>query len=151
MSDIRKWIETLMLPDLSYCCDDKLIDDLMNKYHISDISSLYCINTINDIISTSEKDADRLKAFFAFLWSKSVILNVRIFLSALGFEKSILDKLISSEYDTLEKIRKVNYEELVDIGVKKCEAKDFVEQMVYLSDEIDFLLGNNMIRIWGGK
>ena len=79
------------------------------------------------------------------MWECSKKIRITDFLIGLGLNKQIVD-IICSKYSSLEEIRKVNYEELLSLGVEKNEAKEFIERMIYLSDEMDFLLNNGLIR-----
>lgn len=142
MNKVEIWINTIMN---SHCSDD-FAESLLNDYHIEDVSTLYCVNAVNDIIGSYNKTKD-VQLFFATLWEYSKNIHVDEFLIGLGFDKSLVDKIISSGYDTLEKIRKVNYEGLISIGVKEKDAGEFIEQMIYLSDEIELLLNNKLIKV----
>lgn len=141
---IKKWIETLVS---KFYYSEAVIDFLTNECHIERPSELYCVNNINKIIGDckKEKAAYNLKIFFAALWECSKKIRITDFLIGLGLNKQIVD-IICSKYTTLEEIRKVNYEELLSLGVEKNEAEEFIERMIYLSDEMDFLLNNGLIR-----
>lgn len=141
---IKKWIETLVS---KFYYSEAVIDFLTNECHIERPSELYCVNNINKIIGDckNEKAAYNLKIFFAALWEYSKKIRITDFLIGLGLNKQIVD-IICSKYSSLEEIRKVNYEELLSLGIEKNEAEEFIERMIYLSDEMDFLLNNGLIR-----
>ena len=142
---IKKWIETLIS---KFYYSEAVIDFFINECHIEYPSELYCINNINKIIGDCEKEkaAYNLKMFFAALWESSKKIQIIDFFVALGFKKEIIE-VLHLKYGTLEEIRKVNYEELLSLGVKKDEAEEFIKRMIYLSDEIDLLLNNGLIKI----
>lgn len=150
MNKIKTWTDTIIGP-CGFFFED-VIESLINEYHFENITDLYCINSANDIIRDYESkgSAENVQLFFAILWGRSKNIRLEEFLIGLGFNKFIVDKIKDSKYNALEKIRKVNYKELMNIGVKKEDAEEFVQQMIFLSDEIDSLLSNNLIGIWGG-
>ena len=142
MNRAEIWINTIM----NSHCSDNFVESLLNNYHIEDVSTLYCVNAVNDIIGSHNKTKDA-QLFFATLWECSKNIHIDEFLIGLGFDKSLVDKIINSGYDTLEKIRKVNYEGLISIGVKEKDAGKFLEQMICLSDEMELLLNNKLIKV----
>lgn len=153
MNRVKTWVNSV-LERCNYVYDCKLkkfAENLIDEFHIENISDLYCINVANNIIRKYEEKSDIKKAelFFATLWSASKCLWPKHFLIGLGFDKDLVNKIFNAGYDTIEKMVKVNYEDLVNIGVEEKEAKNFVEQMIYMSDEINFLLDNRMIIGWG--
>ena len=149
MSDVRNWVDVVMNGSEVYNWLKEFSDNMIDEYHIDSIIDFYCIYAVRSIIAKYEKkdDINSAQIFFSYLWSRSKNLKLEEFLIGLGFDKNLVNQIIFSEYNTLEKIRKVNYKELMDIGVKENEAKEFTEQMIYLSDEIDSLLHSGLIRI----
>lgn len=147
MKKVRNWIDSV-LPEY----DKTIVSELMANYHITDISELYCVNSVNKIISDFEADkarAEKVKLFFSLLWSSSRLMTLSDFLGGFGVNKKVVIKLMGSGCDTLEKIRQVNYGQLLKMGVEQGDAEAFIDDMVYLSDEMDAVLNTNMVRING--
>lgn len=139
--DIRKWVDSVMKDDVFYNKD--ILDYLINECHITEIADLYCINVMNEAIEKAMSDGLHLYAdvqlFFAFLMARTRTLAVALLLEGLGFDKTVSEKTIASGYDSINKIKKVNYEQLLNIGIEENKAKEFIETMVYSADLINIL------------
>ena len=138
--DIRKWVDSVMKDDVFYNKD--ILDYLIDECHITEIADLYCINVMNEVIEKAMSDehfyAD-VQLFFAFLMARTRTLRAISLLEGLGFDKTVSEKTIASGYDSINKIKKVNYEQLLNIGIEENKAKEFIETMVYSADLINIL------------
>lgn len=138
--DIRKWVNSVMKDDIFYNKD--ILDYLIDECHITEIADLYCINVMNEAIEKAMSDEHfytDVQLFFAFLMARTRTLRAISLLEGLGFDKTVSEKTIASGYDSINKIKKVNYEQLLNIGIEENKAKEFIETMIYSADLINIL------------
>ena len=143
---IRRWSYFLM--------GDAYLEEFLSylfgdcKIKISEIKDLYCNDTVSLIIESAPDGLrDVIKLFFSMLWAMSKCCTLEKLLSGLGFDLDLIRLLIKSGYDKLSKIKKVNYEQLIELGVSENEAKEFIEDMIYLSDEMEELFKTNRVSL----
>jgi len=130
-----------------------LMNFLVYDCGITEISDLYCNDVVSKVISKTTKKKATQTAF-ANLFASSK-LKLEDFVS--GFDipnigSKVVKLVIDSGFDTLEKLRKVKYNELVSIdGIGPERANFFIENMNLLSDMMDSVIETKRVVIIEGK
>lgn len=141
---IYKWIDTIGALGFG----DALLKYLIYDCHFESIRDFYCNDNVNYAIEHTSLKKNTQKAF-ADLWARSRNINLWDFVAGFdldGFGSRVIKTIVDAGYNTLEKLRKVNYEELIKIqGIGECRAKAFIMQMALVSDEMDAVLGTNRV------
>lgn len=142
---IFKWLESVGSEEF----DELMIDYLIDKCGMEEIVNYYC----NDMVSYAIENyscKDKIQMAFAELWALSRNISIKNFLFAFltNTELRVINNIVDAGFDTLEKLRKVNYEELLNIpSIKESEAKNFIEEFNYYSNEMNAVLNTNRINI----
>ena len=129
--------------------------DATRKYLFYDcgmknICDYYCNENVKNAISNTNKKKALQKAF-AELFAKSTNISLEDFMS--GFDiplwgSKIFKLVVDAGFNTIETIRKVKFEELLNInGIGDERAKTFCEYIPILEDEINSVLKTNRVRI----
>lgn len=143
---IYKWIDTVGALGFG----DSILNYLIFDCHMESIRDFYCNDNISYAIDNTNQKKNIQKAF-ADLWARSRNLNLWDFVAGFdlnGLGSRVIKVIVDAGYNTLEKLRKVNYEDLIKIqGIGEFRAKLFVEQMAYLTDEMDAVLATNRVSI----
>lgn len=131
---IAKWIDTVG----SLGFGGSAIEYLIYDCNIEHISDLYCNSIVaNAIEKCSFKK--RLSKAFADLWERSRNIDLCDFVSGFDIEgigSRVVKLIVDAGYDTLEALRQVNYEDIVQIqGFGESRANIFIEQIHLLEDE----------------
>ncbi len=141
---IYKWIDTIGALGFG----ESMLNYLIFDCHMESIRDFYCNDNVNYAIEHTNSKKNVQKAF-ADLWARSRNISLWDFVAGFdldGLGSRVIKTIVDAGYNTLEKLRKVNYEELVNIqGIGEHRAKLFVEQMAYLSDEMDAVLATNRV------
>jgi DNA ligase (NAD+) len=146
---LSKWLE--MTGAMGF--GPAIIDYLYYTVGINHIHQLYCENELKLALSATNKKKVIQKAF-AELWARNKI-KLEDFVS--GFDiptigSKVVKLMVDAGYDTLEKLRKVNYNSLIEIdGIGPERAKIFIEYMVELQDTMDAVLNTNRIVLLEGS
>lgn len=143
---IYKWIDTVGTLGFG----ESMLRYLIFDCHMESIRDFYCNDNIAYAIEHTNQKKNIQKAF-ADLWARSRNLNLWDFVAGFdldGIGSRVIKLIVDKGYDTLEKLRKVNYDELVNIqGIGEFRATTFVEKMAYLADEMDAVLATNRVSI----
>lgn len=143
---IYKWVDTVGALGFG----DSLLNYLIYDCHIEHINELYCNDNITYAIEHTSLKKNVQKAF-ADLWARSKNINLWDFVAGFdinGIGSRVVKTIVDAGYDTLEKLRQVNYEQLMNIqGIGECRAKVFINQMALVKDEMDAVLSTNRVTI----
>lgn len=143
---IHKWVDTVGALGFG----DSMLMYLIHECHFESIRDLYCNDNVAYAIEHTSLKKSTQKAF-ADLWARSKNLNLWDFVAGFdldGIGSRVIKTIVDAGYDTLEKLSKVNYEDLVNIqGIGEFRAKAFVEKMAYLYDEMESALSTNRVTI----
>lgn len=138
VKEILKYIKKLELKGLG----DKFITNAFEAGLLSDISDLYelSINEMVELPRMGVKSATKI--YNTINDNKKVKLELFIAgLNISGFSTSIAELIINHGFDTLEKIRKIKYKELVDIkGIEDTTANKIINGLVDKGPIIDMLI-----------
>ena len=143
---VHKWIE--MTGALGF--GPSTLDYLFYEMGYTHIHEYYCSNNIAEAISKTNKKKALQKAF-AELLARSTKIKLEDFVS--GFDmptigSKVVKLLVDAGYNTLDKLRKVKYDELIKIdGIGPERAKIFVEEMIRNYDAMDAVLETNRVSI----
>ena len=143
---IYKWVDTVGALGFG----ESLLDYLIHDCHFEYINELYCNDNISFAIEHTSLKKNTEKAF-ADLWARSRNLNLWDFVAGFdinGIGSRVVKTIVDAGYDTLDKLRQVNYEQLMNIqGIGGYRAKVFIEQMALVKDEMDAVLNTNRVTI----
>lgn len=143
---IYKWVDTVGALGFG----ESLLNYLIYDCHIEHINELYCNDNITYAIEHTSLKKNVQKAF-ADLWARSKNINLWDFVAGFdinGLGSRVVKTIVDAGYDTLEKLRQVNYEQLMNIqGIGECRAKVFINQMALVKDEMDAALSTNRVTI----
>lgn len=147
---IHKWIETTGALGFG----PSTIDYLFYEMGYTHIHEYYCSDNISKAIYNTNKKKALQKAF-AELLARSAKIKLEDFVS--GFDiptigSKVVKLLVDSGYNTLDKLRKVKYDELIKIdGIGPERAKIFVEEMIRNYEAMDAVLETNRVSIIGNN
>lgn len=141
---IFKWIYSIGCSSFT----DKIISYLVNDCHMEEIRDYYC----NDIVyyAIDNFGGNDIKIAFSELWAVSKNINLWTLLIGFGIcddNLAPLKKIVYKYFNTLEKLRKVNYRQLVELGIDKLDAIYFIDNLQYNFNEIDAVLNTNRVTI----
>lgn len=143
---IYKWVDTVGALGFG----GSLLNYLIHDCHFESVSDLYCNDNVAYAIEHTNLKKNVQKAF-ADLWARSKNLNLWDFVAGFdldGIGSKVVKLMVDAGYDTLEKLRQVNYRQLTDIqGIGEFRAKLFIEKMAYLTAEMDAALSTNRVTI----
>lgn len=143
---ISKWINTVGALGFG----SAMLNYLIYECHMDSIRDFYCNDNVTYALEHTNQKKNIQKAF-ADLWARSKNLELWNFVAGFdldGIGSRIIKLITEAGYDTLEKLCKVNYEDLVNIpGIGEFRAKAFIEKMAYLSDEMLSTLETNRVSI----
>ncbi len=142
---IMKWMDTVEVLGFG----PAIIEYLFREKQMIFIKDYYCQKNFMKAIAGTNKKKTIQKAF-ADLWARSTI-SLEDFVA--GFDiptigSKVVKLLIDAGYNSLDKLRKVNYNDLLAInGIGEERAKIFIEYMQELTDEMDDVLKTNKVKI----
>jgi len=143
---IHKWIDTIGAIGFG----DSMLDYLIFDCHMESIKDFYCNDNIAYAIEHTNQKKNIQKAF-ADLWARSKNINLWDFVAGFdldGIGSKVVKTIVDKGYDTIDSLRKVNYDELVCVqGIGEFRANTFIEKMLYISDEMDAVLSTNRVTI----
>lgn len=146
---LSKWLE--MTGAMGF--GPAVTDYLYYTVGINHIHELYCEDKFKLAVSATNKKKAIQKAF-AELWARNKI-KLEDFVS--GFDiptigSKVVKLMVDAGFDTIEKLRKVNYNSLIEIdGIGPERARIFTESMVELGDAMDAVLNTNRIVLLDGS
>jgi DNA ligase (NAD+) len=137
-AEILNFIQKIEIEDLS----EKRLSEMMGKKLVHDIPSLYRL-TYDDLL-TLEKVKDTLANKIITNIEKTKNVDLTVFLSALGISGGAYnkcEKIVLNGFNTIEKIRNLTIEELVNIeGFAEKSATEFMTSLSSKKKLIDELI-----------
>lgn len=142
-NNISIWINTVA----PFSFTEQMVEYLISECHITEIKELYCNDVVCSILDDCRFD---LRPAFAEFWALSKNITLWDFLIGFGICSGIeldLKSIIDSKFNTLEKLSKVNYRQLINFGVEENIAKNFIENLDFSMNEMKAVLDTKRVII----
>jgi DNA ligase (NAD+) len=142
---LQKWIAVLDIRELG----DKLLGQLFDRERVRRVPELYTLS-IEEL-----RDFDRMGELSASKVVRHIMtireLSLAAFVAGFDFEgvgETIMEKVVSAGFDTLEKLRAASIEDLADVyGLGEITARIIFDGLKETADEMDRVLATGVITI----